>query len=266
MKKRFAQHLLVDKNYLNKIINSISLNPSDIVVEIGAGSGNLTKLLSERVKKVYAVEIERDILKELQNNVRNLSNVEIINKDFLKLDLIKLIEKNMHSALKVVGNIPYQITSKILLKLFGEIDSPAPHLKYLQDVYLMLQLEVANRVVGLPGTKDYSPLSILVQYFSVPQILFTVPNFAFYPKPKVDSAFVSFDIKKEPPKVKSPSFLRKIVRTSFQQRRKKLINSLSKLVENKSTLEKMLNDLEIGNNLRPENLSINDFIKIADSF
>lgn len=260
MKKRFSQHLLIDKNYLNKIVNSIDLKSSDIVVEIGAGNGNLTTLLSDRVKKVYAVEIERDILKELRNNIRNLSNVEIIEKDFLKLDL------NKFGPFKVVGNIPYNITSNILLKLFGEIDSPAPHLKHLQDVYLMLQLEVANRVVANPHTKAYSPLTILVQYFSCPKVLFRVPGSAFFPKPKVDSAFVEFKVRNNLMKVSDPSLLKRIVRISFQQRRKKLINSLSKLIENKSTLEKILNDLEIENNLRPENLSINDFIRIADSF
>lgn len=285
MKKRFGQHLLVDKSYLNKIINYVELTPDDVVIEIGSGSGNLTKLLSEKVNKVYAVEIERDILKELKSNIKRnkLSNVEIIEKDFLKLDLMDLYYKSLNSllspsaeggpasggqssALKVVGNIPYNITSQILLKLFGEIDSSAPHLKFLKSIYLMLQLEVANRIVAVPGTKAYSPLTILVQYFSIPKILFEVSRRAFYPRPEVDSAFVVLDVRNKIPRVKDSSLLKNIIRTGFQQRRKKIINSLCKLSRDKNTLETIFDNLNIKSNLRAEDLNIQDFINISDYF
>lgn len=264
MKKSFSQHLLTDKNYLRKIVENIELKSDDIVLEIGAGTGLLTLLLAEKAKKVFAVEIERDILKKLKVNIQsqNLNNVEIIESDFLKLDLNKLI----NYPFKVVGNIPYNITSKILIKLFGEIDKPAPHLKSLKRVYLMLQLEVAKRLVAKVSTKAYSPLSLLVQYFSEPEILFKVPASVFFPKPKVDSAFVCFNLRQEFPTIKNPALLKSLIRTAFQQRRKKLINSLSKskLCTDKTKLVNVFNDLKMDQNLRAENLDFKKYLEISN--
>ena len=158
MKKSFGQNLLADKNYLNKIIDSINLSKDDIVLEIGAGTGLLTSLLAERVKKVFAVEMERDILKKLKENVRKLHNVEIIEENFLSLSIDELIKEKF----KIVGNIPYNITSKILKKIFGDFDLPTKHLKFLKEVYLMVQLEVAKKITSNPGNKSYGSLSILI--------------------------------------------------------------------------------------------------------
>ena len=260
--KSFGQNLLTDKNYLYKIISSVDLESTDTVLEIGSGSGLLTTLLAKKVKKVFAVEIEKKILIDLERNleVNKIKNVEIIKSSFLKININSLINK----PFKVVGNIPYNITSKILLKLFGEIDKPAPHLGLLKEIYLMLQLEVAKRLVAVKSTKEYSPLTLLVQYFSHPKILFKVPRGAFYPPPKVDSAFVGFKIKESLPFVKNKTVLKNIIRVGFQQRRKKIVNSLAKIVEDKKALITALNKSELKPDLRVENLSIEDYITLSN--
>lgn len=253
MKKRFGQHLLTDKNYLRKIIASCDLKKEDTVLEIGAGTGLLTVLLAKLVKKVFAVEIERDVLRKLKENTKQFRNIEIIEKDFLKIDLQVL------KTLKIAGNIPYNLTSKILLKLFGEIDKPASHLKNLDKVYLMLQLEVAKRICAKPDTKEYSPLTLLVQFFSEPKILFTVPSSVFHPPPKVESAFVEFMVKKNLPELKNPTFLKNLIRIGFQQRRKKLINSLERLIGDKKKVASVFDRLNLDHNLRAENIDFKTY-------
>ncbi|MBI3590435.1 MAG: ribosomal RNA small subunit methyltransferase A [Candidatus Melainabacteria bacterium] len=262
MKKSFGQHLLTDKNYLKKILNEMDLKRDDSVLEIGSGTGLLTCLLAQNSKKVFAVEPEKGILKKLKENlaVNNVKNVEIVEADFLDLDLTEML----NSSGIVVGNIPYNITSKILIKLFGEIDKPVPHIGLLKRVYLMLQYEVAKRIVSSPNTKDYSPLTLLVQYFSCPKILFKVPRGVFYPVPRVDSAFVRLDIKKNLQTIKNPSLLKNVIRISFQQRRKKVINALSKLCENKDLLGEIFTKLHLDHNLRAENLEFEKFLAISD--
>ena len=164
----------------------------------------------------------------------------------------------------IVGNIPYNITSKILIKLFGEIDKPASHIGLLKRAYLMLQYEVAKRIVSAPNTKDYSPLTLLIQYFSCPKILFKVPRGVFFPVPKVDSAFVRLDIKKNLQTIKNPSLLKNVIRISFQQRRKKVINALSKLCEDKNLLGDIFTKLHLDHNLRAENLDFEKFLAISN--
>lgn len=263
MKKSFGQNLLVDKSFLEKIIKAIDLQSDDIVVEIGSGSGLLTCLLAQQAKKIFAVEPERDILKKLQGNINHnkLTNVEILEKSFLKIDLCKLSKK----PFKVIGNIPYNLTSKILMKLFGDLDSPAEHLSYLKDVFLMLQLEVAERLAAKPGVKAYSPLSLLIQYFSEPEIMFNVPASAFLPSPKVESAFVHLKVKSKLQDIENPSLLKKVIRTAFQQRRKKVINALQQITQDKKYIEQKFDELNLNYNLRAENLSFHDFLRISDS-
>ena len=263
MKKSFGQHLLTDKNYLNKIIKNLALEKNDVVIEIGAGSGLLTNELSRLVEKVYAVELEKNIIKKLHENIKlnNLKNVEVINKDFLELDLIETAGE----LFSVVGNIPYNITSQILLKLLGEIDKPAEHLKHTRQIYLMMQLEVAQRLVAKLGTKAYSPLSLLIQFFTNPKIIFKIPKGAFVPAPKVESAFVVFEPKKTLPKCKDYLLLKNVIRTGFQQRRKKLINALEKLFEDKQIIRQVFDKLGFSHNLRAENLSLSDYCLLVDN-
>lgn len=264
MKKSFGQNILTDKVILEKIINVVDLKPDDVVIEIGSGSGLLTVLLAKQVKKLFAVEPERYILKKLKECIiqNKLTNVEIIENSFLKIDLCKLTDK----PFKVIGNIPYNLTSKILLKLFGEFDAPANHLKQLTEIYLMVQLEVAERLVAKPNTKAYSPITLLIQYFSEPEILFKVPSGAFLPPPKVESAFVRFQIKSKLQNIDDSLLLKKIIRTSFQQRRKKAINALEKFYPDKKYIEQKFIELNLEHNLRAENLSFQDFLRIAKSF
>lgn len=264
MKKRFGQNLLTDKNHLKKIVNVIGLKKTDVVLEIGAGSGLLTLYLAEHTKKIFAVELERNILKQLRDNLKenSVTNVQIVETNILDLDFKRLI----HEPFKIVGNIPYNITSLILLKIFGEVDKPAPHLSSLQDVFLMLQYEVAERVVAKPDTKAYSPLTLLIQYFSEPKILFKVPAGCFFPKPKVDSAFVQFVVRNKLPEAKNPAVLKNIIRTGFQQRRKKLVNGLSKLFSSKEKAVSVFKNLGFDLNLRAENLRMKDYITLADAF
>lgn len=265
MKKRFGQHLLVDKNYLRKILGSLNLESSDYVFEIGSGTGILTCELAKHAKKVIAVELEYSIIKELRENLksRNIDNVEVIESSFLKLDLNKIL--NGSRKWMIVGNIPYNITSQILLKLFGEIDKPQEHLKFFKSIHLMLQKEVAERVVAKPHSKAYSPFTLLVQYFSKPEILFTVPSCAFYPRPKVDSAFVAFHLKEKLQPIMHPEMLKSIIRVSFQQRRKKVINSLNKLIVDKKQIERVFDKLQIDHNLRAENLDFEKYLAISNN-
>jgi len=260
-KKSFGQHLLTDQTHLEKLLSLMDLSSEDIVVEIGPGTGILTLPVAKRVKKIYAIEIERDIVKELKKNLKenNISNVEVIEKNFLSIDLMKLSDK----PFKIIGNIPYNITSKILIKLFGEIDNIPEHRSLLQEAYLLTQLEVAERLVAKPSTKAYSPLSLLIQFSSIPTLLHKVPRKAFTPPPKVESAFLSFKPKEILPDVKNPELVKSLIRISFQQRRKKIINSMIKFFEDKTALENALKELKIDQNLRPENLSFEDYVRIS---
>lgn len=263
MKKSFGQNFLIDQIFLQKIIETIDINSEDIVVEIGSGSGLLTVLLAEKAKQVFAIEPERDVLKTLNIVLshKKISNVEVICDSFLKTDLCKLSDKHF----KIIGNIPYNLTSKILLKIFGEYDTPEKHLKQVKNVYLMLQREVAKRLVAKPHTKAYSPLSLLAQYFSEPKILFNVPPGAFSPAPKVESAFVCLNPRLNMPNIQDPALLRKIIKIAFQQRRKKIINSLQGLFSNKKEVEVKLQELNLNQNLRAEDLSFDQYLLLANS-
>ncbi len=261
MKKSFGQNLLIDKTFLEKIVKAVDVKSDDIVVEIGAGSGLLTILLAEQGKKIFAIEPEKDILKKLQGNINHnkLTNIEIIENSFLKIDLCKLSDK----PFKIIGNIPYNLTSKILLKIFGDLDLPAVHLPFVKDVYLMVQSEVAERLVAKAGTKAYSSLSLLIQYFAEPEILFKVPANAFLPKPKIESAFVHLKVKSKLQHIEDPCSLKKIIRTAFQQRRKKIINALERLYPDKRYIEQKFDELNLNHNLRAEDLTFDEYLNIC---
>ena len=262
MKKSFGQHYLTDKYFLKRIVDEIDFNQNMPILEIGSGSGFLTSLLANKFKKIFAVEVEHDALKLLDKRIQDekLSNVVVIKKSILKLDLSEII----NNPFFVVGNIPYNLTSKILFMLFGEIDMPSKHLPLLKSVYLMVQKEVAERLIAKPGSKAYSPLSISIQYFTNPSILFYVPKEVFSPPPKVESSFVKFEIKEKFPEVKDMTFLKQVIRVSFQQKRKIIINSLCKLIPDKKFLEKVFHSLNIDMNIRPECLSFDEYVLISE--
>lgn len=267
MKKRFGQNLLIDPDYLKKSVNELNKSESkNYVLEIGAGSGNLTKHLSYIFENIYAVEFERDILNHLKENLKTprFSNIKIINTDILALDIEKLF-KGIDEFV-VAGNIPYNITSKIIIKLLGEVDKPSSFIHKLKEVYLMVQYEVAQRITAKPNSKDYSPLTLLVNYFCESEILFKVPKTAFNPKPKVDSAFIKLKIKKEFPETKDHTLLKKIIRISFQQRRKKLVNSIAPVINDKELVLQIFKRLKLREDVRAENLSLDDFINLTNEY
>jgi 16S rRNA (adenine1518-N6/adenine1519-N6)-dimethyltransferase len=263
-KKRFGQNFLIEKNIVLKILKAISLTKEDIVLEIGSGKGILTKGLVSQVKKVIAVELDTSLFIGLKIELKDSKNIELVNKDILELDLEALLKSlRINQKITIVGNIPYNITSPILEFIFKNI-------KLVNNAFLMVQREFAERLVAELNTKDYSSLTCFTQFHSNPVLLFPVKRTCFRPEPKVDSYFIKIEPKKadywsgdlEP---KDKALLFKIIRAAFCQRRKSISNSLSKLLD-KQRLNKALSELKINSSLRAENLSIGDFIRISNEF
>jgi len=256
-KKRLGQSFLIDPNIKRKIIASCGLSQKDTVLEIGAGRGELTKLIAENAGSVFTVEIDSSLIETLKNNLIAYPNVTIINCDILKLDLSGLGIK-CGKKLKVIGNIPYYISTPIiehLLRYRHRVDA----------IFLTVQKEYARRLTALPGGADYGSLSCFVQYHAVPEILFYIKKNCFFPAPRVDSAFVRILLKAN--KRMGPGKERrlfKIIRTAFNQRRKTLRNSLKGIIP-KSKLEHYLENRSLDNNIRPQMLSLDDFIGLSNS-
>ncbi|CUS83416.1 16S rRNA (adenine1518-N6/adenine1519-N6)-dimethyltransferase [Candidatus Kryptonium thompsonii] len=254
--KYLGQHFLSDKNIARKIAEAVNPQPDDVIVEIGAGEGFLTEQFVGRVKKVFAVEVDKravDFLKVrfgAEELVRE-DRIEIIHQDFLKLDL-KMFEG--FGKVRLIGNIPYSITSSIIFKAIENRN-------LIKDLTIMVQLEVAMRIVSNPGVKDYSILSVLCQAYSKPEILFRVSRNVFYPKPKVSSAVIRLDFEKGElsEKIIDDAFFKKIVKTAFNKRRKILKNTLAELFD-----EETLSRLNFDLSLRPEQLSVEEFIELSN--
>jgi 16S rRNA (adenine1518-N6/adenine1519-N6)-dimethyltransferase len=250
-KKRLGQHFVFRKDILEQIVSVSGVTENDTVVEIGSGMGTLTQALAEKVSRVIALEIDRDMIKRMEKVLAKFSNVELIHADALKYNY-----ELIGAPFKVVANIPYYLTTPLLFRLL-EFRTD------LMNMTLMVQQEVAQRIVAVPGNKSYGVLSITMQTQTVPKIMFTVPKEVFRPQPKVDSAIVFFDIPPTLPYIIKdyPLFVR-IVRTAFSQRRKMLLNSLKAL----KISEKTIKDAGVAPDARPETLSINDFIRISEKF
>jgi len=257
-RKRWGQHFLVDRNILNKIIQAAHIDKKDVVLEIGPGLGEMTDGLSKKAKKVIAVEIDSQLVGILKNKMKDTPNVEVVKGDILKLEFNELLRRE-EIPVKVVANLPYQISTPLLFRF---IESR----KAFSTFTLMLQKEVAERMVALPNRKEYGPLSIFVQWVSDIRIRFFVKPAAFLPPPKVESAVVHM-VWKEKPMVdtKDEEWFKKIVRGSFGYRRKTLINALKhsalSLPGNAETRIKMIG---IDPQRRPETLSIQEFARLAD--
>ena len=250
MKKPFGQNFLFDKNILRKIIDAGSVTSKDTVVEIGPGLGPLTKLLSERAKKVIAIEFDKKLISRLRENLLDRKNVEIINADALKFPY-----ETIKGRFKVVSNIPYNITTPIIFKLLE-------HKKKVSSMTMLMQKEVAKRIASPSNCREYGVLSISTQLYTKPVLKFTVSRKAFSPPPKVDSMVVNFEVFPSTRfSVKDEVMLMDVVRSAFSQRRKTIVNGLKKF----EGVKNALNDAGIDPKLRPENLSIQDFIKISDS-
>jgi len=251
-KKSLGQNFLIDKNIRNKIINACGLRSKDRVLEIGAGRGELSGLILEKVARLYAVELDSRLTLDLRENFKNHSNIEIINQDILQFNLLKIRGKAI-----VVGNIPYYITSPIIEHL----------LKFKQKIkviFLTVQKEFAARIAAKPGTKTYGSFSCFVQYNAECKVLFNIKKGSFSPQPRVDSAFIKMQIRNRPPvEVKNETDFFKIIRASFNQRRKTLRNSLEGILP-KEALILFFNKYAINYNIRPEDLSLRDFANLAN--
>lgn len=257
--RKLGQNFFVDLEKLELIVEALDLDENDHVLEIGPGLGFLTRVLSTTGATIYAVELDRNLVEKLEK--QNLKGVNVIHHDFLDFDLSSLGAKN----LKIVGNIPYQITSPIIAKIFGEIGSPSPWLSSIERVVMTMQLEVAQRLVAKPGTKAFSQITLLKEYYFDAQILFTVPPECFYPVPEVNSATVFLD-KLEAPPVSDTNIklLKQIIRAGFRQRRKMLKNNLSFLKIDEATVKDVLKELNLNPLSRAEDLSLAKFAVLTN--
>ena len=260
--KKFGQNFLIDGHVLDKIIAGAGVTKDDMVLEIGPGIGTMTQYLAEAAGKVVAVEIDRNLLPILQETLADYDNVKVIHADVLSLDLEKLVqEENGGRPIKVVANLPYYITSPIIMALFEQ------HVP-LANVTVMVQKEVAARMKSGPGSKDYGALSLAVQYYAEPYIVANVPCNCFMPRPNVDSAVIRLTRYEEPPvQVKDEKMLFKIIRASFNQRRKTLQNGLnnsSELNFTKDQIAAAIAEAGFSPSVRGEALTLEQFAKLTD--
>jgi len=258
-KKQYGQNFLIDKNILNKIVDAANLSPDSTVIEIGPGLGSLTELLIDKCK-VVCYEIDDDMVKVLNNRFNDKLNKElyIYHKDFLKANLEKDLKE--YSNLKVVANLPYYITTPILLKILEEMND-------LDEMIVMMQKEVALRICGKPSTKDYNALSVLVQYKHHASILFDVPKGCFYPEPDVTSSIVKIKRFNQDVLPINEEFFYSFNRNIFKQRRKTFANNVkSSYPVSKEDVENILTNLGYSVTIRSEALDIYDIIKLSDAF
>ena len=260
--KKFGQNFLIDGHVLDKIIAGAGVTKDDMVLEIGPGIGTMTQYLAEAAGKVVAVEIDRNLLPILQETLADYDNVKVIHADVLSLDLQKLVqEENGGRPIKVVANLPYYITTPIIMALFEQ------HVP-LANVTVMVQKEVAARMKSGPGSKDYGALSLAVQYYAEPYIVANVPCNCFMPRPNVDSAVIRLTRYEEPPvQVKDEKMLFKIIRASFNQRRKTLQNGLnnsSELNFTKDQIAAAIAEAGFSPSVRGEALTLEQFAKLTD--
>lgn len=248
--KRFGQNFLIDQNIKNKIIDSIQLKKEDLVLEIGPGLGALTEDLYKKAKGVIAIEKDKRLHDFLLNNV---TGPDLINDDILQYEF-----KDIASKLIVVGNLPYSISSPILNKL---IDNR----KYIKSVYATLQMEFGERLAAPPGTRDYGALSCYAQFYGEPKILFKIPRGAFFPVPEVDSCFLKIGMEKQIDISIDQEMLFKIIRSSFEKRRKTILNSLysSGIFKSKEEALISLEKARISPGRRPETISLQEFISLS---
>lgn len=258
--KGYGQNFLIDQNVVDGILEKADVNKEDLIIEIGPGLGNLTSPLLENAGKVICIELDPKMVSILKDRFSLYENFELINEDVLKVDLNKLIEENRKfKTAKVVANLPYYITTPIIMKLLEDKLN-------LESITVMVQKEVAERLADSPGGKEVGSITYSIHYYTNPEIVIDVPRDSFIPSPNVDSAVIKLEVLKEPKiKVLDEALFFKVVKHSFLQKRKTLINSLSNSgFLNKTFLETMLTDLNIDLRVRAEQLSLEDFGRITD--
>lgn len=260
--KKFGQNFLIDTHVLDKIIDASGVTEDDFVLEIGPGIGTMTQYLCERAREVVAVEIDKNLIPILSDTLKNYSNVTVINEDILKLDICKLAEeKNQGKPIKVVANLPYYITTPIIMGLF---ESHVP----IDSITIMVQKEVAERMQEKPGSKEYGALSLAVQYYAKPEIVANVPPNCFMPRPNVGSAVIRLTRHEKPPvEVEDEKLMFRIIRASFNQRRKTLANGLNNSPEihlPKEVIQESIVSLGVPENIRGEALSLEQFAELSN--
>ena len=262
--KKFGQNFLIDSHVLDKIVSAAGITKDDFVLEIGPGIGTMTQYLAASARKVFAVEIDKALIPILEDTLKEFDNVQVINQDILKVDIKKLAEEhNDGNPIKVVANLPYYITTPIIMGLF---ESQVP----IDSITVMVQKEVADRMKVGPGTKDYGALSLAVQYYAEPYIVANVPPNCFMPRPKVGSAVIRLTRHEKPPvEVADEKLMFRLIRASFNQRRKTLANGLNNSPElsySKEEIQQTIEKCGFKAGIRGEALTLEDFAKLANVF
>ena len=259
--KRYGQNFLIDANILEKIVASAGITKEDTVLEIGPGIGTLTQYLAEAAKQVICVEIDKNMIPVLEYTLADFDNVTVINQDILKADIVQILKENGAASAKVVANLPYYITTPIIMELL-EKDAP------IESITVMIQKEVAERMQTGPGSKDYGALSLAVAFYSNAEVKMTVSPNCFIPRPNVDSAVIRLDKLKEPAvKVNNKSEMFRIIKGAFEQRRKTLTNALSHssaYKTDKKNIENALLEMGKNINIRGEELTLEEFARLSD--
>lgn len=263
--KNLGQNFLINEEVVTNIVDCSNIDKQDLVIEIGPGLGTLTKYLLEKAGKVICIELDTKMLQILKDRFSLYNNFELINNDVLKVDLKNIIEKEKAEGkiknVKIVANLPYYITTPIIMKLLEE------ELE-LESITVMIQKEVADRLIAIPGEKNTGAITYAVYYYATSETIMEVPNSSFIPEPAVTSKVIKLNIRKEPivtPKNKEKMF--KVIKCAFMQKRKTLLNSLTnnKIFENKNQGIELLKSLQINENIRPEELTLEQFEKISDN-
>ena len=248
-RKRFGQHFLYDSFVLQNIVTAIHPKPTDILIEIGPGRGALTNYLSSKCSELILVEIDRDLVNFLRKKYHQQKNITIYQNDALQFNFSSL---KRHKLLRIVGNLPYNISTPLLFHLFSQIS-------YIEDMHFMLQKEVVIRITARVGSQHYGRLSVMTQYFCDNIYLFTVPSRAFFPSPRVESAVIRLIPHHDIPTIKNFGQFNRIVKEAFSYRRKTISNAISKIIHSSQW-----SLVGINPTLRPQELSIEDFIKLSN--
>ena len=259
--KKFGQNFLIDSHVLDKIITAADIKDDDMILEIGPGIGTLTQLLAYNARKVVSVEIDNNLIPILEYTLKDYDNVRVINEDILKLDIAKLVkEENNNRPIKVVANLPYYITTPIIMGLFEK------HVP-IESITVMIQKEVADRMSAGPGTKNYGALSLAVQYYSEPYLAANVPPNCFMPRPDVSSAVIRLTLVKDKVRVSNEETLFKLIKAAFAQRRKTFMNCLKNSDSfdlSKDEWETIFSEAGLPLNIRGETLTLEEFVHLTD--
>lgn len=260
--KKYGQNFLIDGNIVSNIVKNAGITKEDTVLEIGPGIGTMTQVLCEQAKNVIAVEIDKRLIDVLKFTLRDYDNVTVINSDILKCNIEELCKQySSNGRLKVVANLPYYITTPIIMELLEKNNNSV-----IESITVMIQKEVAERLGAEPGNKDYGAITLSINYYSDANIVMTVPASCFMPRPNVDSAVIRMDIYDKPPvATKDEVKMFKVIKAAFSQRRKTLVNSVSSSTDiAKETILKSLNEMGLSESVRGETLSLEQFAELSD--